>query len=308
MIRFDVIGFGALNIDRLFKTNRIAGAEEESYIEAHEEQCGGSAANTCVGLARLGFKVGFIGKVGADREGNTLLKDFQKEGVDTNGVVCAKQYESGTVMGFVDRKGQRALYVESGANDNIIQEEINEQYSCTTKFLHITSFVGDRSFRAQKQLLKALQKDVKVSFDPGALYAQRGYSELSPIIERTYVMMPNEKELMQITGKADLVQGANHLLDKGVMIVAVKMGEKGCFVTNGQEQCFLEAFKVKTVDTTGAGDAFCAGFLCGLLREMSLIECGKIANFVASRKVMKMGARAGLPYSNDLKLLKNIVK
>ena len=70
-------------MDKLFKVNRIAGAEEESFIKTHEESCGGSAANTIVGLARLGCKVGFIGKVGWDREGNLLLDDFRREGVDT---------------------------------------------------------------------------------------------------------------------------------------------------------------------------------------------------------------------------------
>ena len=83
MKRFDVVGFGALNVDKLFKVNRIAEAEEESFIENCVEACGGSAANTTVGLARLGCKVGFIGKVGCDREGNMLLEDFRKEGVDT---------------------------------------------------------------------------------------------------------------------------------------------------------------------------------------------------------------------------------
>ena len=82
MTNFQVVGFGALNVDKLFKVNRIACAEEESFIGAHEESCGGSAANTAVGLARLGVKVGFIGKVGKDREGELLLEDFSEEGVD----------------------------------------------------------------------------------------------------------------------------------------------------------------------------------------------------------------------------------
>src|SRR3990170_5365105 len=108
MKSFDVIGFGALNVDSLFRVNAIAGAEEESFIEAHSETCGGSAANTIVGLARLGYKVGFVGKVANDREGDLLLEDFRKENVDTAGVIHAKEGESGKVMGFVDDKGARA--------------------------------------------------------------------------------------------------------------------------------------------------------------------------------------------------------
>ncbi|MEM3728989.1 MAG: carbohydrate kinase family protein, partial [Candidatus Bathyarchaeia archaeon] len=167
MMRFDVIGFGALNVDKLYKVNKIAGPEEEGFIKGFEEACGGSAANTIVGLARLGCKVGFIGKVANDREGKMLLEDFRKEGVDTRGVIRAKEGRSGTVMGFVDEKGERALYVDPGVNDTISFEEIDVKYACRARFLHLTSFVGDKSFEAQKRLVEALPEDVKVSMDPG---------------------------------------------------------------------------------------------------------------------------------------------
>jgi ribokinase len=75
-------------------------------------------------------------------------------------------------------------------------------------------------------------------------------------------------------------------------------------VTDGKKDHLIEAFKVKVVDTTGAGDAFCAGFLYGLINGKSLYECGRIGNFVASRCIMKMGARPGLPRLEDLKLLR----
>jgi ribokinase len=93
------------------------------------------------------------------------------------------------------------------------------------------------------------------------------------------------------------------MVGRGVKIVAVKLGSDGCYVTDGKERHLIEPVKVEVVDTTGAGDAFCAGFLYGLINEKSLVECGKLGNFVASRCIMKMGARAGLPYAKDLELL-----
>ena len=302
MKSFDVVGFGALNVDTLFKVNQIAGAEEESFIEAHSETCGGSAANTMVGLARLGCKVGFIGKVGGDEKGAMLLEDFEREGVDRSGVIRMKQGSSGTVMGFVDKQGARALYINSGVNDTITFEEINAKYASHARFLHLTSFVGEKSFDSQKKLLESLP-NVKVSFDPGALYAKKGFVQLEPIIRKTYVMMPNASELELITGETDYCKGADFLVGCGVKIVAVKLGAKGCYVTDGHERHLIGAFKVETLDTTGAGDAFCAGFLYGLLKDKNLYECGMLGNFVASRCVMKMGARAGLPYAKDLKIL-----
>jgi ribokinase len=302
MNRFDVIGFGALNVDKLFRVNRIAGAEEESFIESCAEACGGSAANTVVGLARLGCKVGFIGKVGHDKEGALLLEDFCKEGVNTNGVIRAKHGKSGLVLGFVNKKGTRALCIDSGVNDTITFDEINVEYASQTRFLHLTSFVGEKSFQTQKRLLETLPSNVKVSFDPGALYARKGLARLEPIIKKTYVFMPNAIELELLTGKTDYCKGADFLIGRGVKIVAVKLGGVGCYVTDGRERHLIEAFKVKVVDTTGAGDAFCAGFLYGLLNDKSLYECGRLGNFVSSRCIMKMGARAGLPFAKDLEL------
>ena len=303
MSRFDVVGFGALNVDKLFRVNRLAKAEEESFIEEYTETCGGSAANTAVGLARLGCKVGFIGKVGCDREGDLLLKDFFAEGVDTTGTIRTEQGESGSVLGFVDKKGARALYIDSGVNDTITLDEVNSRYALRAQFLHLTSFVGEQSFQTQKKLLDAISNDTNVSFDPGALYARKGYATLEPILKRTYVLMPNAIELELLTGKIDYCKGADLMVGRGVKIVAVKLGNDGCYVTDGRERQLIEPFKVNVVDTTGAGDAFCAGLLYGLVNSKSLEDCGKLGNFVASRCVMKMGARAGLPFAKDLEPL-----
>lgn len=166
MTKFDVIGFGALNVDVLFKVNQLAGADEESFVESFTVACGGSAANTVVGLTRLGCKTGFIGKVADDREGKLQLDCFKTEGVNTEGIIEAAKGKSGSVMGYVDRKGARALYVNSGVNDAIETRELKWEYVSQTKFLHLTSFVGENSFRTQKKVLGSLPSDVKISFDP----------------------------------------------------------------------------------------------------------------------------------------------
>ena len=303
MTKFDVIGFGALNIDMLFKVERLAGDEEESFINNYTETCGGSAANTMVGLARLGCKVGFIGKVANDREGNLQLDCFKTEGVDTKGIAQAKKGKSGSVMGFVDRKGARALYINSGVNDQIEFRELQAPYITQTQFVHLSSFVGEKSFRTQKKLLSFLPDSVKISFDPGSLYAQKGFSAIEPIIQNSYVMMPNEVELQLITGEREVPKGAEMLLQRGVKVVAVKLGTKGCYVTNGQEKQMIQPFKVLVVDTTGAGDAFNAGFLYGLIHDKSFAECGRLGNYIAAQSITKMGARAGLPYEKDLALI-----
>jgi len=298
-MKFDVIGIGALNVDRLYMVDQIAREDGESTIFDCIEVSGGSAANTVVGLTRLGLKTGYIGKVTTDREGQFLLRDFEKEGVDTKGIVVAKTGRSGVVIGFVDRKGERALYIDPGVNSTITLDEINPQYANNTNFMHVTSFAGEKAFKVQKKLVKSLSKDVKLSLDPGNLYAEKGLAALKPIIEPCYVIFPNENELELLTGEG-YEKGAKTLLDEGIRIVAVKLGSKGCYVTDGKEKHLIPRYPVKVVDTTGAGDAFCAGFLYGLNKNESLEKCGKLGNFVASRCIAKIGARPGLPRRSEL--------
>ncbi len=294
----DVVCFGALNMDKLYMVNRIAREEEEGCITGFKEAPGGSAANTAVGLARLGLKTGYIGKVSNDREGELLLGSFEKEGVDTSGIVISREGRSGVVIGFVDEEGERALYVDPGVNDTIEFEEINLEYLGSAKFLHLTSFVGDKSLKAQKRLVEALS-GIKLSLDPGELYARKGLEALKPLIKRTFVAFLNNNEMRLLTGKS-YREGSKALLNTGIAVVAVKLGKRGCYVTDGQKAHLVEPYKVKVVDTTGAGDAFCAGFLYGLTKNKELYECGKLGNFVASRCIMEMGAREGLPKFSDL--------
>jgi ribokinase len=299
-MKFDVIGFGALNVDKIFRVPKIAHEEEETFVFDFEETAGGSAANTIVGLARLGLKTGFIGKVATDHEGQLLLEDFKREGVNTDGIVVSKRGNSGTVAAYVDRKGERALYVHPSVNDTLGFEEIDLEYIRQSRFVHLTS-VDRKPFLAQKKLIIELS-DIQVSFDPGGIYARKGLKALKPVILRSSVVLPSEGELKMLTGK-NWKEGARALLKEGAGIVAVKLGERGCYVADGKEAHLIEPFKVKVVDTTGAGDAFCAGFIYGLVKGKDLHQCGRLGNFVASRCITQVGARRGLPRLNEVKAI-----
>lgn len=325
---FDAVGFGALNLDKLYGVNRIACEDEESYIKSLTESCGGSAANTIVGLSRLGIKTSFIGKVALDREGKLLIEHFNGEGVDTGNVI-REDGRSGVVNGFTDENGQRALYVDSGVNDLIGAEEIRTEYFEDLKVLHLTSFVGkssDRSIKTQRNLLKRISGEVYVTLDPGMLYAERGMKFLEKFLWRTNAVLINRKELKLLVGKEGserlsteekqekIYKKENRdrsiekiietcedeskvLLDCGVEVVVVKCGEMGAYVTDGRQSYFKDIFPVRCVDTTGAGDAFNAGFLYGLIEGETLEKSCLMGNFVASKCVEKVGATRGLPYN-----------
>jgi ribokinase len=164
--------------------------------------------------------------------------------------------------------------------------------------LHLSSFAGDIPFNAQKDLVNSIP-NISVTLDPGMFYAIKGLKILKPIIKRCLVMFPNKHELEILTG-LDYKKGSEVLLSEGVKIVAVKLGNEGCYVTNREESYHLKKYEVNVIDSTGAGDAFCAGFIYGLLKNKNLKECGILGNFVASRTITRIGARNGLPREKDL--------
>lgn len=300
MKKFDVVGFGALNVDKLYNVNKITCEDEESYITDFNRSCGGSAANTVIGLSRLGMKTGFIGKVSKDNDGKFLLENLQKEDVDTEGVIISNG-RSGNVLGFVDKNGQRALYVDPGVNDLIMLDEVKLDYLENSKILHLASFVGE-SFKAQESIINEISEDIIVSLDPGRIYAEMGINYLKNILNRTDIILTNEEELKYLTGNKykTFQEGAKILLEYNINTVVIKRGDKGAYITNGDESCFIEPFAVKCIDTTGAGDAFNAGFLYGILNNKSIEESGKLGNFTASCCIMKSGAIKGLPKISEL--------
>jgi ribokinase len=159
------VGFGALNLDKIYRVDKIPKADEEGFVRDLQLFPGGSAANTIVGLARLGIRTAYIGKVGDDAEGGILLEDLKREGVDTRAVIKARG-RSGTAIIFVDDSGNRAILVDPGVNDTIRYEEIDQK--------------------------KIVDEFELVSFDPGMPYAERGKAEMMQILRRTTIFFAEQ--------------------------------------------------------------------------------------------------------------------
>lgn len=296
-MKLDVLGFGALNLDKLYRVDKIAVAGEETFVKGLTISPGGSAANTIVGLTRLGINTGYIGKIANDSEGKYILNDLRNEKVNVRGINISKKGRSGVCIGFVDDFGERSLYIDPGVNDNLTYKEINQNYVESSKFVHLTSFVGNIPFRAQKSLVRNFETEI--TMDPGELYARKGINKIKSILKKTYVFLPNENEIKILTNKNYKI-GAKELIKLGINIIAVKLGRRGCYVTNGKEDFLIPSLKKKARDSTGAGDAFCSGFIYGLLQGRDIYECGRLGNFVASCCIDKYGARTGLPTKRQL--------
>ncbi len=309
MSNIEIVGLGALNIDHIYKVERILDDGEAVVTEAASFP-GGSAANTIYGLAKLGVRTGFTGVVGDDAEGKTLVQDFQKVGVDTSQIRVKSGTQTGSVLCLSDRLGKRSLYVIPGANDLLSTDDLDLDYINQAKMLHISSFADDRQFKMLLGLMEKLDPSVKVSFTPGALYVAKGLKAQTSISARTHVLFINQSEMEQLTGK-DITDGADTCLKQGCHIVAITLG-KGTiwrnvmatsYIRDIESEYIVEPGKqnvISAIDTTGAGDAFATGFLYGLLNGKGLEVCGRLGDIVAQFSISKMGAREALPTFNEL--------
>jgi ribokinase len=317
MSNIEVVGLGALNIDHLYQVERIL-EDGEVVVNWAETFAGGSAANTIHGLAKLGVNTGFIGVVGDDTEGKVSIQDLQKVGVDTSQIRRKSGARTGLVLCLSDRQGKRSLYVTPGANNLITVDDFGLTYVNRARMIHISSLTDDRQFQVLRELMGKLDSSIKVSFAPGALYAAKGLKALTPILVRTHVLFINQNELRQLTGE-DIIVGTEICLKHGCHMVAVTLG-KGVRLELGEgvshkivtavshirdadNEYAIEATNQRTtseVDTTGAGDAFAAGFLYGLLKGKGLEECGHLGDIVAQFSITRAGARDGSPSLAEL--------
>jgi ribokinase len=296
----DIIGFGALNMDEFFIVKQFSKGEK-TIINSREIHPGGASANTMVGLSRLGLKTGLIGALGTDEDGKTLLNHLIAEKVDVQGIAF-KKGKTGRAICVVDKKGRHNLFIDSGVNDLIGMDDINFEWLNKAETLHLTSFgciESNKSFETQKKLVS--KTTLAISFHPSYTYIKRGLEELLPIIKRSKIMFLSEDELAILTNEKTMEDGCRLLLDIGTQIMCVTRGSKGCYVSDGDLSFSLEAEKTEVVDTTGAGDAFCAGFLFGLLNNRNLKKCGRLGNKIASYCIQKVGCQTGLPTLKELK-------
>jgi len=322
----EVIGLGALNIDKIGQVEHILGDGETAIDREHVEHIpryreaepkwagtfpGGSAANTIYGLSKLGISTGFIGAVGDDAEGKILLQDFQKAGVDTSQIRVKPKAKTGSALCLSDKLNFRKISVSRAtANSLLATNDIDLDYLNQTKVLHISSFVDDAQLKVLLELVDKSDSSVKISFSPGELYATKGLKALSPILARTHVLFINESEVQQLT-EEDISAGAESCIKHGCHIVVVTLGKGASYKTvmassyirNTETEYVIEPSNkniMSDLDTIGAGDAFATGFLYGLLKEKALDECSRLGDIVAQFCISKMGARQGLPTLKEL--------
>jgi ribokinase len=299
--KYDVVCVGSASIDCFAKIpvdfNEIKHGSK-LLVDDIQLLTGGGGTNVAVGLARLGLKTGFIGEVGPDLSASMIRHEMKKERVD----FIAKQHSRHQTAYSVvlEAKGKdRAILVYKGASSFLHPDEIPK--GIKADWFYFASVTGV-SFKTLEYLSNvAKRKNINVYFNPSSYMVDQGKDYLKKVISATTILAVNKEEaesLLKMKGSIyELLKGLHQL---GPDICIITNGSEGVHVYDGSLKYFKKARKMRPVDTTGAGDAFGAGFLGGFIMKKS-IPIGERINFAMelglldSESVISfVGAKKGL--------------
>jgi sugar/nucleoside kinase (ribokinase family) len=296
----DIVCVGILVADVLGKpVDSLPEKGKLGLVEKMSLQIGGCAANFVIDLAKLGLKTTIIGKIGDDNFGKFLLDTLNSEKVDVMGLKLDKNVSTSASMVMISGDGERSILHSFGANAKFGYDDIDLDVIRKSKILLIagTFLMPDFDGEGTEKLLKyAKENDVLCCMDTAWDSKGQWIEKIESSLQYLDWFMPSYDEACEMSGKTIPEEIAQFFHSKGVRNVIIKMGHEGCFIKPVNETGYrIPAFnKVKVIDTSGAGDSFCAGFIAGLYMGWDISECAKFANAVGAHCIMKIGTTAGV--------------
>jgi sugar/nucleoside kinase (ribokinase family) len=252
---------------------------------------GGSAANTAAWLAAAGTEVALVGRVGDDERGRAAVEELGAAGVDVR-VAVDPDLPTGTCLVLIGPDGERTMAPDAGANDVLTEADLPNQLLAGGSHLHVAGYAllreGSRP-AARTSIRRALKAGMSVSVDPSSSALLD--AQFLDHAEGAGLLLPNASEAHALTGDSDPERAARSLAERFDELV-VTLGPGGALWTNGEEVLRAAAEQVGEVeDSTGAGDAFAAGFLSARLSGASTAEALAAGCRLAARAVATPGAR-----------------
>jgi len=250
---------------------------------------GGSAANTIHGLARLGIETGFIGKVGKDELGTFFSDDMKKSGIRP--LLLLSNTATGKAIALISKDSERTFATYLGAAVELSANDLTDELYKGYDYFHIEGYLVQNHQLIESAVKLAKKHDLKVSLDLASYNVVEDNLKFLQDIVKNYVdiVFANEEEAKAFTGK----QPEQALYDFASLceIAVVKVGQKGSMIKHGDDVYHVNAIQTQSIDTTGAGDLYAAGFLFGLIRGFSLDKCGRIGSLTAGKTIEVIGPK-----------------
>ncbi len=296
----DVLIVGSINVDLVIRVKRLPAAGETVTGGVFARHPGGKGGNQAVAAARLGARVAFVGAVGSDENGSTVLEDLQSEGIETGRLVRLDGVPSGVALIVVDAAGENQIAVASGANarlDRTLVEAALTDLSVAREAVYLANLeVSDDALLAGARFAAA--RGMRIVLNPApARQLDEELLALHPIL------LPNVGEAALLSGEGKPERAAQRLAELTGEAVLVTLGARGALLCRAGELTAMPAPPVEAVDTTGAGDTLAGALAAELAAGAALEPAARFALAAASLSVTRAGARGGMPRRAEVEAL-----
>jgi sugar/nucleoside kinase (ribokinase family) len=292
-----VVTVGAHIVDVLARpVESIPGGQDTHLLEQIRVTAAGAAAATAVALAKLGVPVASAGAVGDDELGDLLVMIMGRHGVDVRGVVRKPGEQTAASILPIRPDGGRPSFHVPGANLGLSTADLDPAPIMAARVVHLGGM--DVTWGLHDPAFHELLRTARAGGTVVTLDLLSNMPELMPaaraFLSCTDHFLPNEEQALMMTGAPDAERAAAALLAEGPASVIVTLGGDGSLVATADGMTRVPALEVPVVDTTGCGDAFCAGFIAGLLDGRDVLAAARLGTAVAARVAGGLGSDAGL--------------
>ena len=293
----DIVCIGGITADLLARpVDELPQFGRLTLVETVLFTPGGCANNCASALAGLGTPVRIVGRVGSDPLGADMVRRLEARGVVCDGIRVSPGVGTSTSVGFVAGDGERAFVHAVGANGTIEASDLDWAVVAASRILFVGQFglLGGCDDQVPAVLAEARSRGLLTALDTvwdptGGLAAK-----VRPCLPHLDFFLPSHLEAEAISGLSDPPAMAAWLRAQGVGVVVVKQGRDGCYVADANGGASVPGFAVDQIDATGAGDAWCAGFLRGILEGRTAREAALLGNAVGACSVQAVGATGGV--------------
>lgn len=288
---------GAVNADLLATTTRFCAGDEAAALTGLVTAPGGHAANCAVALARLGSPVTLLGAVGRDQHGAMVRGAMVEAGVDVSCLQTVADAPTGIAFVFVLPTGERSMYLMHGANERLSEHGLADAVDAASP---IIVFNPPEEIGAE---IGRLNPDNPIVFAPGGIAAREVEQADPAFLEVVDYLVVNAPESRELTGAVGPADAAVALATRWELCATVTDGARGCWTAQGGLVEHCAAFAVATTDSTGAGDAFVAGFVHSLGRGEEVPAATRFGCAVGALATRQIGAQASLPFAEEIEPL-----
>jgi sugar/nucleoside kinase (ribokinase family) len=297
----DVICIGNIVVDAVgVYVDRIPDEGALALFDRVEMHLGGCANNMAIALARLGISAGLAAKVGADGLGDYCAKVLAESGVDTRGLARSTSDSTSFSFIMVPRGGNRRILHTLAANATFGPGDVDTALFKGAKWISFNGLALVPNLEGENLagLLRAAHAAGARTAGDTAINDRFSKDDwermLAPCYEHFDILFPSEVEAVAITGQTEPRRICEALRARGVKIAGVKLGERGCALLSDEGYADIPAYRVNCVDTLGAGDAFMAGLVAGMLRGESPSDAARLGNAVSAHCIQAVGASTGI--------------